>query len=477
MTFVETLTIELKRQLTPSLTKEIVAFANTEGGTVYIGVEDDGNVIGVPEAAAVEEAVNNMIHDAIEPDLTMFAEAHVERFEDVDIVVVHVHSGPDKPYCIAGKGLRPEGVFVRRGTSAQPLAFDGIRRMLRETGGGSFEDERSLEQGLTFREAQAVFDRNAMAFGDAQKRTLGLTAPDGFYTNLGYLASDQCELGIKLARFQGRRKERLQTRREFSGSVLAQALDALDALDMLNNLTGEFDGSPARRDQRDYPPEALREALYNAMVHRDYSVPAAIHVNMYDDRCEVLSPGGLPQGAHWTGALAGVSVPRNVKLAALFYRLQWIEAYGLGMYKIFGSYEGTGLVPEVEFLEGAVKVVLPNLNAAGEAGLVGEWLDPLEAVRRKAAEAQGEGGWERAAERRAGAEGPSKVGEAPTTSVEEKRVLASLSTTEGRPKSQIVAKTGLSPAKAARILAKLVDVGLATAEGRTRGRLYRAAMG
>ena len=118
MTFVETLTIELKRQLTSSLAKEIVAFANTEGGTIYIGVEDDGSVIGVPDAASVEESVNNALHDAIEPDLTMFAEARVERFDDADIVVVHVHSGPDKPYCIAGKGLCLEGVFVRRRTSA-----------------------------------------------------------------------------------------------------------------------------------------------------------------------------------------------------------------------------------------------------------------------------------------------------------------------------------------------------------------------
>ena len=118
MTFAETPTVELKRTFTPSLKKEIVAFANTNGGTVYIGVEDDGNVIGVPNAHEVEEAVNAMIHNSIVPDLSMFAEARVEWFDDVELVVVTAHRGPSRPYCIEGKGLRPEGVYVRQGTSA-----------------------------------------------------------------------------------------------------------------------------------------------------------------------------------------------------------------------------------------------------------------------------------------------------------------------------------------------------------------------
>ena len=137
MTFVETSTVELKRTFMPSLKKEIVAFANTDGGTVYLGVEDDGTVIGVEDPRGVADAVNNMIHDAVVPDLSMFAEAHVERFDDVQLVVVTVHRGPDRPYCIAGKGLRPEGVYVRQGTSSQPLTFDGIKRLLREEAGDS----------------------------------------------------------------------------------------------------------------------------------------------------------------------------------------------------------------------------------------------------------------------------------------------------------------------------------------------------
>lgn len=314
MTFVETLTIELKRQLTSSLAKEIVAFANTEGGTIYIGVEDDGSVIGVPDAASVEESVNNAIHDAIEPDLTMFAEAHVERFDDADIVVVHVHSGPDKPYCIAGKGLRPEGVFVRRRTSAQPLSFDGIRRMLRETGGLRGRALPDAGPDLPWDRAGAPAQRYRLRRRpDAHVGAggAGWLLREPRVSALGPMR-DGHQAGPLPRAPQGAVPDAARVRGVPAGAGRGRAGGAGPA----QQREREFDGGPARRDQRDYPPEALREALCNAIVHRDYSVPAAIHVNLHDDRCELLSPGGLPQGAHRTGALAGISVPRNAKLVA-----------------------------------------------------------------------------------------------------------------------------------------------------------------
>lgn len=441
MTFVETVTVELKRTFTPSLKKEIVAFANCDGGTIYLGVEDDGTVVGVPDAQGVADAVNHMVHDDIVPDLSMFAEARVERFDDVDLVVVTVHRGPERPYCIAGKGLRPEGVFVRHGASAQPVPYDGIRAMLRQAAPGSFEASRSLEQDLSFSRAGVVLERHGIAFGEAQQRTLGVRGHDGLFTNLGLLLSDECPRGIKLARFSGTAKAVFQTRREFDGSVLGQVVDALEMLDMLNNVRVEVGARPERIEVRDYPAPALREALINAVVHRDYGVQADIGVNVFDDRCEIVSPGGLPHGATWEGALAGVSVARNAGLAALFYRLQWVEAYGTGLAKIVGAYEGTGLEPDIVFLDGAVKVVLPNVNAVFSG----------EAPAQEALEGDG----------------------VVRLSEDERAVLRLLD--EGRPlaRGAVSDATGFSLQKASRLLKRLVACGLAEAAGTTRNRVYR----
>lgn len=443
MTFAETPTVELKRTFTPSLKKEIVAFANTNGGTVYIGVEDDGNVIGVPNAHEVEEAVNAMIHNSIVPDLSMFAEARVEWFDDVELVVVTVHRGPSRPYCIEGKGLRPEGVYVRQGTSAQPLSQDEIRRLLREVSGDDFELVRSLNQELSFEQAEGVLKRHGMAFGAAQKRSLGVVGEDGFFTNLGYLLSDQCPFSVKVARFKGEDKAVFQTRREMGGSVLKQVEDTLEMLDMLNDVHAEVGAAPERSEWRDYPPEALREAVLNAVVHRDYAIRASIGVNVFDGFCEILSPGGLPQETTWMAALAGVSVARNARLAALFYRLQWIEAYGTGIMKMQRAYARTGLEPDIKFLDGAVKVVLPNASGSNTGG---------SALRRQID---------------AAALAPVYCSESAKT------VLEALSTEEFLGKSDVARRTGMPPRKVASLLRNLVQDGLVEARGATRARVYR----
>lgn len=447
MTFVETPIVELKRTFVPAIKKEIVAFANTDGGTIYIGVEDDGNVIGVVDAQQVADAVNTMIHEAIVPDLSMFAEAHVEQFDDVDLVVVTVHRGPDRPYCIAGKGLRPEGVYVRQGTSAQPLPYDGIRHMLRQTNDDSFESARSLHQDLTFTQAAAVFGQHDIAFGVSQQKSLGLRDSGDLFTNMGYLLSDQCTCGIKIARFSGTTKAIFQTRREFTGSVLKQVEDAAEMLDMLNNTRASISARPERIESRDYPPEALRETLLNAVVHRDYGIRADIGINMFDDRCEIVSPGGLPHGATRDGALAGISVARNAGLAAIFYRLRWIEAYGTGIAKITGAYADGGMQPKIEFLDGATKVILPNVNAKTN-DFAHSVVDAKKVIS----------------------------GEVHAESCElspDKCAVLAVFDEDALSKREVSNRVGFSPSKTARLLKDLAAEGYIVVRGTTKDRTYR----
>ena len=125
-----------------------------------------------------------------------------------------------------------------------------------------------------------------------------------------------------------------------------------------------------RKDVRDYPEEALREALLNSIVHRDYSFSASTLISVYDDRIEFVSIGGLPTGIALEDILLGLSVCRNPKLAAVFYRLELIEAYGTGLPKIMKAYDGSGRKPEIEVTGNAFKITLPNRNA-GEKEDVG----------------------------------------------------------------------------------------------------------
>lgn len=365
MTFQESETVELKSVVVEDIKKEIIAFANCEGGTLYIGVQDDGTVIGVDDPDETALRVSNMVRDAIKPDLTMFLHYETINVDEKKIVAIEIQQGTERPYYIAKKGLRPEGVYVRQGYSAVPATNTAIRFMIKETDGDHFEERRSLEQDLTFGTAEKEFAERNILFGTAQMKTLGIMTRDGVYTNLGLLLSDQCVHTIKAAVFEGTTQNEFKDRKEFSGSLFRQMEDVYEYIDFRNQTHSTFQ-KLRRIDQRDYPETAVREALLNLLVHREYSFRASTFISIYTDRIEFTSIGGLVNGVTLKDVLMGISVCRNVKLANVFYRLELIEAYGTGMRKIQESYQGTGKEPQIEVSDNAFKMILPNLNVYTE---------------------------------------------------------------------------------------------------------------
>ena len=362
MIFTESELVELKSEVVNDICKEVIAFANTKGGTMYVGVQDDGYVLGVENADRVTLQINNMVRDSIKPDVTMFVRYETQEIDGKQIVAVTIQKGTDRPYYLGSKGLKPSGVYVRNGTSTDPATDTAIRKMIKETDGDCFEDMRSLEQNLTFKAATAQFSKSNVPFDEAKMQTLGLVSHDGIYSNAAMLLSDQCSSTIKAATFSGTDKSDFQDRREFGGSLFRQMEEMYSYLDLRNRTRATFEGL-YRNDVRDYPEEALREALLNSLVHRDYSFSASTLISVYDDRIEFVSVGGLLGVISLDDILLGLSVCRNPKLAAVFYRLKLIEAYGTGMPKIIKAYAGSGLEPKIEVTSNAFKITLPNRNA------------------------------------------------------------------------------------------------------------------
>lgn len=367
MKFVESEQIELKEIVVEDIKKEVIAFANCDGGKIYVGVRNDGSVAGIDDADQAILRISNMVRDAIKPDVTMFLHYEAIIVEEKQIIAVDVQRGTERPYYLAKKGMRPEGVYVRQGTSAVPSTDTAIRRMIKETDGDSFEDLRSLEQDLTFNVTEKEFAEREILFGQPQKKTLGLINSDGIYTNLGLLLSEQCAHSVKTATFEGTDQSIFKDRREFSGSLLEQMNAVYAYIDLRNEIHSSFD-KLRRIDTRDYPEVAVREALLNSLVHRDYSFSASTIISVYSDRIEFISIGGLLSGIALEDVMLGLSVCRNPKLANIFYRLELIEAYGTGMRKIMNAYAGSDKKPVIQTTDNAFKIVLPNLNARSAAG-------------------------------------------------------------------------------------------------------------
>ena len=233
--------------------------------------------------------------------------------------------------------------------------------MIKETDGDSYEKLRSLNQNLTFDYTEQIFKKNNLVFGLSQKKTLGLIGEDDLFTNLALLLSEQCNHTLKVAVFEGIEKNIFKDRKEFKGSLLKQVTEAFEFINLLNKTEATFEGL-IRKDERDYPVEAIREALLNAVIHREYSFSGSTLVNIYEDRIEFVSLGGIVYGLSLDSIMLGVSQSRNEKLANIFYRLYLIEAYGTGIRKIFTNYERYNMKPTIKAEVGAFQVVLPNIH-------------------------------------------------------------------------------------------------------------------
>ncbi len=307
----------------------------------------------------------------------------------------------------------------------------------------TIEAIRCLNQELTFEAIRKEFLLRNVEFGPQQMRTLKLVDQDNLYSNLGLLLSDQCFHTIKVAVFQGTDQTVFKDRREFTGSLLQQMNEVYDFIDFRNQTRATIE-KLLRIDTRDYPEIAVREALLNLLVHRDYSFSASALISIYTDRIEFVSIGGLMPGIDLEDIMVGISVCRNQDLANVFYRLHLIEAYGTGMGKIMKAYKGMEEKPAIETTKNAFKIILPNINAKYE-------------VRNDSAFP---------------AEPPTNASVGVPLSDREEKVLEYARTHGAVTRNDIIGLFEVSASTAARVLKKLVKSNLLKQNGNARSTKY-----
>ena len=351
---------ELKLKLTKEIKKEVVAFANSNDGNIYIGVDDDGTVVGLKDPEKDLEAISGMIREGIKSDLTLNTRIYIEQIEGKDVVVVSVKEGSNKPYYLSDKGLKPSGVYLRHGNASVPASEEVIKKLLVENSSNSFESGVSKIQDLNFDYLIRVFKSHDIDIENKFK-TLNITNLSGKYTNLGLLLSDECPYSIKCAIFNGNDKVEFQDRKEFTGSVLKQVNEVFEYLDLFNKTKGRIVGLE-RIDTKDYPEYAIRESLLNAIIHRDYNYKGSILISLYDDHFEITSLGGIVKGLSLNDLYLGISESRNPNLANIFYRLKYVESFGTGIGRIIQSYDDYNKKPIFVDTDNAFNVTLYNVN-------------------------------------------------------------------------------------------------------------------
>ena len=352
-------TLEFKRALTKDLGRELCAFANSGGGTLLIGISDLGRIVGVADHNRTKSRVQSIARSADPPiDLEIDAIDEVLR--------ITVATQPHKPYSFGGWFFRRDGATSQQMSRAEieDLFYAAGRLHFDRTPCPHFDIERHLDDA-----AWAVFSRRAKVPEAMDRiaalRSLGLIGANQRMTHAGawLMARDirtaTTSAHVSCALFLGRTKLRILDRRDFHGDVPSM-IDGVTAW-ILTKINVELIVKSVRREERpELPEEALREAVANAVAHRDYRSPGNIQVYVFKDRVEIVSPGGLPAGMT-KADLGAKSLPRNPLLFSMLYRMDVVEHIGSGIRRILDGCREHG-VPEPMIAVSAhwVTVTLPR---------------------------------------------------------------------------------------------------------------------
>ncbi len=358
--------IEFKRELNDSLEKEVVGFLNYyEGGELYIGIEDDGSIVGIENSDDFQKRIVDRIKNNIYPSTMGLFDVIIKKIEDKDLIKIIISSGSEKPYYIKKYGMSPNGCFIRVGTTVQQMTNEMIDSLYSKRIRNSLGKLQSPRQDLTFKQLKIYYEENGYDLNDKFLNNLELYTEDNKFNYAAYLLADENGISMKVAKYSGTNKVDLIENAEFGYCSLIKATESiLNKLD-IENITKTEITNTLRKEKRLVDATALREAVINAVVHNDYSNGIPPVFEIFSDKFVVTSSGGLPQDLREEEFFDGISAPRNKELMRIFKDVKLVEQLGSGVQRILKEYD-KGIF---KFSPNFLKVSFP-INNVGES--VGE---------------------------------------------------------------------------------------------------------
>lgn len=335
----ETNRIEYKQELNDSLEKEVIAFLNyREGGHLFIGIDKNGTVLGVADSDGDQLKIKDRLKHNISPSCMGLFDVVAEQKDGKNIVRIIVASGSEKPYFLRKFGMTEKGSFIRIGSASEPMQQKMIDDLFSKRTRNSISKIKSNRQDLSFEQLKIYYEATGRKLNVKFAQNLELLNEDGFFNYAAYLLADSNGTSIKVAKYMGKDRVNLIENNEYGYCSLIKATkQVLDKLE-LENKTHSKITPKERENQRLWNPIALREAVINAIIHNDYTNEAPPKFEIFDDRIEITSAGGLPEALSQEEFFEGVSIPRNKELMRIFKDLDMVEQLGSGVPRILEHY-------------------------------------------------------------------------------------------------------------------------------------------
>ena len=336
----ETNRIENKEQLNEDFEQEVIAFLNyKEGGIIYVGVRKDGQAVGLKDVDLTQLQVKDRIKNNIQPSTLGLFDVVVETIDNKEVIKVVISSGTEKPYYLRKKGRTPEGCYIRVGSSKERMTERMIDDMYSKRIKNTLKEIDSPRQELTFNQLKIYYEEHGLKLNDNFLQNLDLLTSEGKYNYNAFLLADENNVSIKLVKYLGTNKMDLVENQEYGYRCIITATQRiLDRLDAENTVYAKIEYK-GRKEVEMIDKAALKEAVINAVVHNDYSYGNSPIVELYSDRIEITSAGGLPQELSQEEFLEGVTAPRNKELIRVFKDVDLIENIGSGVLRILDAYD------------------------------------------------------------------------------------------------------------------------------------------
>lgn len=340
MKFIESNKIELKSRYTDQLIREIVAFINSEGGKIYIGVNDNGNVVGATNIDETLRKIADISITQIEPNAIDIVAPEIIVIDGKAVIVVNINKGIAPIYCIKKYGFSSVGCPIRIGSSCREMSEDQINERYKQR---FFDDDLLISSStnlltLSFSTLKNYFLENGYKLNDDTfESNLKLTNSNGKYNVMAELLSDNNRFSLIFVKFDGINKASLSQRSDYGNKSIMFGYSQLMNRIQAENICKSDTSVRPRKDIYLYDYNCVNEAIVNAIVHNDWSITEP-QISFYSDRIEILSHGGLPFGLTIDQFYMGFSKPRNIQLMKIFNQLSIVDHTGHGIPIIISKY-------------------------------------------------------------------------------------------------------------------------------------------
>lgn len=368
--------LALEEKKPKSWCKSVSAFANTFGGALIFGISDAGQIVGLDDPEGDAEKISEAVKSRLDPIPEFKLRFHKTDDEKV-LVILEVYKGDETPYYYSGDGVLE--AFVRVGNESVKATATELKRLVLRGKNTSYDSQNSTYkmEDFAFSKLKERYKKwTGNSFDDKDLISFGLVNEQGELTNAGALFADESPIlcsRLFCTRWNGLNKsggsvDALDDA-EYSGSVIF-LIENGEAFIKRNCKMKWRKTANSREEMPEYVERSYHEALVNALAHRDYLVNGSeVHIDIYDDRMEIYSPGGMPDGSmiQDRDPLTVPSTRRNPVLADVFNRLGYMERKGSGFGKIISGYEfqinyNESKRPSFRSDRYQFTVVMPNLN-------------------------------------------------------------------------------------------------------------------